>query len=82
MQSRQEGQRLIIDVTDNGPGVNRRDCERIFAPFVRLNSDIRSAAGTGIGLSIARRLARLHGGDLVLKNSAGGCHFEVVLAGM
>ena len=79
VQTRLSGDLLQIDVVDCGPGVPDRDCVRIFEPFVRMTRDISSAAGTGIGLSIARRLARLHGGDVVLKDSRNGCHFQVTL---
>ena len=71
---------LTIEVADDGPGIVARDRGRVFQPFVRLSRDISSAAGTGIGLSIARELARLHGGDVRLFDSSSGCHFEVTLS--
>ncbi|MEX2533348.1 MAG: HAMP domain-containing sensor histidine kinase [Nitriliruptoraceae bacterium] len=51
----------VIVVTDDGPGVQPEDHERIFERFV----SIGQAQGTGLGLSIARSIARAHGGDLV-----------------
>jgi signal transduction histidine kinase len=70
---------LSIDVADRGPGVKPEQREAIFRPFVRISSDISHAAGTGIGLTIARELARLHGGDLQLIDSTVGCHFRATL---
>ena len=47
--------------------------DEIFAPFVRVRSDLtEGVSGTGIGLSISRHLAALHGGSLVLEDAAGG----------
>ncbi len=74
-----EDQMLVVDVIDDGPGIPAQDGRRVFEPFVRLSQDISSAAGTGIGLSISRQLARLHGGDLCLLESESGCHFVVKL---
>ena len=70
---------LAILVEDNGPGIPLSQREEIFRPFKRLNNDISYAAGTGIGLTIARELARLHGGDIRILNSPQGCLFEVRL---
>jgi signal transduction histidine kinase len=56
-----------ITVADGGPGIPAGDRERIFQPFVRLGAPAHEGVpGTGIGLGIARDLARLHGGDLRL----------------
>ncbi len=79
IRSRVENGAVIVDVTDGGPGIPKFDRDRVFAPFVRGSNEISAAAGTGIGLSIARELARLHGGDLTLLESATGCVFRVVL---
>jgi signal transduction histidine kinase len=54
--------------------------ERIFQPFVRLSDRVTDGvAGSGIGLTIARELARLHGGDLTVLPSEEGAVFEVRL---
>ncbi len=51
-----------IDVCDCGPGIPDAERERVFVPFVRLNGDIK---GSGLGMTLARQIARLHGGDVV-----------------
>ena len=80
VHSRREGDRTIISVSDRGPGVPSAEAEKIFEPFVRLSSQVSDGvAGTGIGLSIARELARLHGGDLTLQPSENGAAFQVIL---
>lgn len=79
ISSRVEGSMVTIEVADGGPGIPKSDRDRVFAPFIRGSNEISAAAGTGIGLSIARELARLHGGDLALLESASGCVFRVVL---
>ena len=64
-------------VTDTGPGIERADQDRIFEPFWRLpGSGERS--GTGLGLTLARSLARLLGGDLHVRSEPGmGSTFTV-----
>ena len=64
---------LQIRILDQGPGIPEVLLERVFEPFYRLeNSRSRDTGGTGLGLSIARNIAQLHGGELVLRNRAGG----------
>ncbi|MFT5465717.1 MAG: signal transduction histidine kinase [Verrucomicrobiales bacterium] len=59
-----------ISVSDSGPGVPPNKHKLIFQPFERISDKLSDAAGTGIGLSIARNLARLHGGDVVICDPA------------
>jgi len=74
-----EDEKVTITVADNGPGIPARERERIFEPFHRVSNKLTDGvAGAGIGLSIARDLARLHGGDLVLEPSEKGACFKVV----
>ncbi len=77
VSSRMEGDQLIVLVADSGPGISWPDRRRIFRPFARLDDSIRAPSGTGIGLTIARRLARRHGGDLELVHSDCGACFEL-----
>lgn len=68
-----------IVVADDGPGLPTSQEDKIFQPFYRGSDRIEGTTGTGIGLSIARQLARLHGGDLRLLPSESGACFEVRL---
>ena len=77
--SRQVGDVTTIVVADDGPGLAASQREKIFQPFYRGTDRIEGTTGTGIGLSIARQLARLHGGDLRLLPSPAGAKFEVQL---
>jgi signal transduction histidine kinase len=77
--SRQDDERTAILVSDAGPGIPYAERDRIFQPFYRLSNRLEGPAGTGIGLSIARGLARLHGGELRLVDSDRGAAFEVEL---
>ncbi len=64
---------LRIRVQDEGPGIPDNDLERVFEPFQRLEaSRSRDTGGTGLGLGIARNIARAHGGDIILRNLPGG----------
>jgi len=68
-----DGRTLRITVQDRGPGVPPEVLEKVFDPFFRIESSrARHTGGTGLGLGIARNIARAHGGDLVLRNRAGG----------
>jgi signal transduction histidine kinase len=63
--------RIVID--DDGPGIAEAELERVFDPFVRLEgSRSRETGGAGLGLAIARSIARAHGGDVKLRNREGG----------
>ena len=66
-------------VADRGPGVAVRDREAIFEPFHRAGDSLTGASGTGIGLAIARELARAAGGDLALADATDGACFELSL---
>jgi signal transduction histidine kinase len=62
--------RLTLTVTDTGPGLTPAQQATVFEPFTRHHED-SGAEGTGIGLSISRRLARLMGGDLTVTSTPG-----------
>lgn len=65
--------RVFFEVSDTGAGIAPEHRGRIFEPFWRANpSAARNREGTGLGLSLARQLARLLGGDVVLVASAPG----------
>jgi signal transduction histidine kinase len=79
--SHQEGDTTEIHVEDHGPGIPKGQLHRVFLPFVRLSHRVSDGvAGTGIGLSIARQHARLHGGDLTLQSTGQGAGCRFVLS--
>jgi len=60
---------LRITIDDDGPGIAAADMERVFEPFVRLEtSRSRETGGVGLGMAIARSIVRRHGGDIALEN--------------
>ena len=70
---RDDAAQLQITVKDNGPGIPTDQLEQVLEPFYRLEtSRSRETGGVGLGLSIARDIARAHGGALVLRNCASG----------
>jgi signal transduction histidine kinase len=68
-----QAERLRIIISDDGPGIPEAELEKVFEPFYRLESSrSRYTGGTGLGLGIARNIARAHGGELTLRNGAKG----------
>lgn len=71
-----QGERCVIEVSDTGPGVDAESRDQLFEPL-----NTTKATGMGLGLSIARALARAMGGDLVLVEQARGARFRLNLEG-
>ncbi len=72
--------RCVVVVEDAGPGIPIADRERVFDPFFRSGEARGELDGVGLGLPILRRVARAHGGDVWLLESAlGGARFELSL---
>ncbi len=68
-----EPREVRILIEDQGPGIPEDSLERVFEPFVRLEtSRSRATGGSGLGLAIARTIARAHGGDVRLANRPEG----------
>jgi signal transduction histidine kinase len=65
-----DGARLAIHVADDGPGIPADKYEEVFGEFTRLSNGDKP--GAGLGLSIARRVARLLGGDITVSGGNGG----------
>ncbi|MDW4904535.1 HAMP domain-containing sensor histidine kinase [Streptomyces sp. ADMS] len=78
---RQEGQRAVVEVADDGEGVPEGDRERVFERFVRLDAArSRDEGGAGLGLAIARDVAVRHGGTLTVRRArTRGALFELRL---
>jgi signal transduction histidine kinase/DNA-binding response OmpR family regulator len=70
-----------LTVTDTGIGIAKEDQDRVFHEFQQVDSGVgRSQQGTGLGLTLTRRFARLHGGDVRLESQPGqGSVFTITL---
>jgi len=70
-----------VTVADTGIGLSQPDAERLFQDFVRIKNDkTRNILGSGLGLSIVKKLATLYGGDAVVQSQEGvGSTFTVTL---
>ncbi len=75
---RQEGERVLLTVSDRGPGIAEADRARAIERFVRLGQSA-SEPGSGLGLSLAAAVARLHGGELKLEDNAPGLRVVISL---
>ena len=75
------GDRLMIHVDDNGPGIPDGKIDSMFEPFLRgEESRNRATGGSGLGLTLARAIARDHGGDIILSNrETGGLRATLLL---
>ena len=71
---------LSIAVEDTGPGIEPEACERVFEEFEFGSPAAARAGGSGLGLSVSRRLARLMGGDLILASTTIGAGTRFVLS--
>jgi two-component system, OmpR family, sensor histidine kinase CiaH len=72
--------KIILTVSDEGPGIPDDEKKKIFAKFYRIgNESTRKKQGTGLGLYLCRKIARGHNADiLVTNNEVGGSNFTVV----
>ncbi|MCZ6792969.1 MAG: HAMP domain-containing sensor histidine kinase [Planctomycetota bacterium] len=80
LQARARNGQVEISVEDNGPGIPPSERERIFEEFHRLHYDDYAVRGSGLGLSLSRRLARKMGGDVEVSSRTGkGSRFTLRL---
>ncbi len=73
-----EGDRILLTVADQGPGIPESDRAHVVERFVRLEQS-RSQPGSGLGLSLASAVARLHGGELTLEDNQPGLKSIIAL---
>lgn len=75
-----DGQRVMIDISDTGPGLTAEQQSHLFEPFNRLGAESSGVEGTGIGLVIVRHLVQLMGGNIGVSSQVGhGAHFVIDL---
>lgn len=74
---------LHFSVKDSGPGLTQAQIQQLFQPFTQVDTSMtRKYGGTGLGLALSRKLARLLGGDIVVDESlpGEGCDFRISIA--
>ncbi len=69
---------IMISVMNKGDDIPKNEIENIFIPFYRLERD-RNNSGFGLGLSLARRIIRLHGGQITVESGNGETVFTIIL---
>ncbi|RLG34822.1 hypothetical protein DRN98_02105 [Methanosarcinales archaeon] len=76
-----DSENIIVDVTDDGIGIEKEELDKIFDRFYQVDgSTTRSGSGTGIGLSIVKELVELHGGTITVESEPGvGSTFRILL---
>ena len=76
-----ENGRVVVRVTDDGPGIPEQDQANLFEPFFRVDrSRSKKTGGYGLGLSIVKRIIEAHGGTIAVANNAPrGTSFVVML---
>src|SRR5208337_636229 len=78
ISTRRAGASVALTVADRGPGIAAEDRARVLDRFVRLEGS-RSRPGSGLGLSLAAAVARMHGGTVELEDNAPGLRVSVTL---
>lgn len=75
-----DDQHVTIGIQDHGPGLSSEQQQQLFTPYERLGAERSKIEGTGIGLSICKRLINLMDGDIGVDNTpGGGCTFWIKL---
>jgi PAS domain S-box-containing protein len=62
---------LVVEVEDNGPGMEKKVQKRIFEPYHRMQSDAEHLSGLGLGLALCKTLVELHGGQIWVRSVVG-----------
>ena len=84
LKAREEGDKLIVEVEDTGPGIGEEEQQRLFTAYYRVEGDGKRPRGLGLGLALCKTLVELHGGQIWVRSKKGvgsTFGFSVPLAG-
>ena len=73
LAGRLEAGRIVVSVTDNGPGIDDETLEQVFVPFFTTKRE-----GNGIGLSLCRQIMTAHGGEIAIESRSGATTVSLV----
>ncbi|MEN2981934.1 MAG: HAMP domain-containing sensor histidine kinase [Thermus sp.] len=81
LRARPEGENLLLEVADTGPGIPQEELPRLFQRYARAkNARARGVSGTGLGLFISKHIVEAHGGRIEVESEEGkGSLFRVIL---
>ncbi len=81
LRARAQGEGVVLEVQDTGPGIPKEDLPRLFERYARARTaKARGVAGTGLGLYISKRIVEAHGGRIEVESEEGqGSLFRVIL---
>lgn len=80
VSTRSDGKNIVIDYSDNGPGIPEKYLPQIFSRFFRSPDQAVKVHGTGLGLSICKQIIESHQGDIKVSSPPGsGAHFTITL---
>jgi K+-sensing histidine kinase KdpD len=71
LRTENEGNRLIVQIQDSGPGIPNDEKQKLFRPYYHLSTDRVSIPGIGLGLAITKQLVELHGGAIWVQSEVG-----------
>ncbi|MEE8352970.1 MAG: PAS domain-containing sensor histidine kinase [Dehalococcoidales bacterium] len=71
LRARRKGATLVIEVSDNGPGIAKEDHKRLFMPYHRSLSDREHLSGLGLGLALCKYLVDMHDGEIWVDSEIG-----------
>ncbi len=78
--ARKEHPMLVIEISDQGPGVSEDEQNLIFTKYYRAKTARKGMDGVGLGLNISKRIIQFHDGEIYVKNNRdGGCSFYCLL---
>jgi len=71
LRAKKEGDNLVVELQDTGPGISQEDQQWVFEPYHQLGDETARPMGLGLGLSLSKKLVELHGGRIWVKSQKG-----------